>query len=263
MKHLALVATLTLALVASAVPEAISYRGRITRTAAVGKADLTSVQLTFRLYDSLRPDTALWGRTVSVGVETNGIFYVELTDDLGSNALKTDMKLVDALAAVVGEAELGLTPAGAAEFPRQRLSRYVRSYQAGRANAIAHVDARRQFVADRLEAIEAQATEAVTVGNIVAASTPCRLERTVSRELGGDKAKVEVLGGVSGWRTFYPYDKGLFTTASAANDTMLSYESKNGAFNVIVPRGGAVTRGSGNLADDARLLMKTEFGEER
>lgn len=261
MRFTALMAALLLAYGASAVPNAIAYRGRITRTAALDKGQLTTAQLTFRLYDSLRPETALWGRTVSVGVETNGLFYVELTDDLGSNALKTDMKLVDALAAVVGEAELGITPAGAAEFPRQRLSRYVRAHQAGNANSIANVRANSAFSAADVTAIAAAATNEVTVGEILAASVPCRLSRTVSRDLGGDAATVKIAGGVNGWTTYYPYDKGLYVTDSAKNDMMLSYEGKNGAFNVIVPHGGAVKNGLGKLADDARLLIKTEFGK--
>lgn len=260
MRFTALMAALLLAYGAAAVPNAIAYRGRITRTAALGDDRLTAVRLTFRIYDSLRPDNALWGRTVSVGVETNGLFYVELTDDLGSNALKTDVKLADALAAVIGEAELGLTPEGAAEFPRQRLSRYVRSYRAGRANSIAQVRSP-QFSADAVTAIDAAATNAVTVGKILAASTPCRLTRTVSREIGGETATVKITGGVDGWTTYYPYDKGLYVTDAAKNDMVLSYEGKNGAFNVIVPHGGSVARGTDALADDARLLIKTEFGK--
>ena len=261
MKFTVLMAALLLAYGAAAVPNGIAYRGRITRTAALGDDRLTSVQLTFRIYDSLRPATALWGRTVSVGVETNGLFYVELTDDLGSNALKTDMKLADALAAVIGDAELGLTPAGAAEFPRQRLSRYVRAHQAGNANSIAHVRANSQFSAAGVTAVDAGAADAVVVGEILAASVPCRLSHTESRELGGGDATVKIFGGVDGWTTYYPYDKGMYVTGSAKNDMMLSYEGKNGAFNVIVPHGGTVEKGTGRLADDARLLMKTEFGK--
>ena len=50
------------------VPQVLTYRGVLNRTGGYERA--TSLPLTFRLYDSKSPDTALWARTIRVPVDT-------------------------------------------------------------------------------------------------------------------------------------------------------------------------------------------------
>ena len=60
------------------MPQVLTYRGVLKRTGGFNKP--TSLELTFRIYDSKMPDTALWARTMRVPVDTNGVFYAELSD---------------------------------------------------------------------------------------------------------------------------------------------------------------------------------------
>ena len=68
------------------VPQALTYRGVLQRTGGYDHA--TSLELTFRIYDSLSPETALWARTLRVPIDTNGVFYAELNDKGG--AIRTE-----------------------------------------------------------------------------------------------------------------------------------------------------------------------------
>ena len=65
------------------VPQVLTYRGVLRRTGGYDKA--TSLEMTFRIYDSKSPDTALWARTMRVPVDTNGVFYAELSDANGND----------------------------------------------------------------------------------------------------------------------------------------------------------------------------------
>lgn len=82
------------------VPQAITYRGVLRRTG--GYAQRTSMALTFRLYDSKTPDTALWARTMRVPVDTNGVFYAELSDANGNDPDGIGYPLADAMGAIKG-----------------------------------------------------------------------------------------------------------------------------------------------------------------
>ena len=65
------------------VPQALTYRGVLRRSGG-GEQTAGSLELTFRLYDSKTPGTALWARTVRVPIDTNGVFYAELNDRRGT-----------------------------------------------------------------------------------------------------------------------------------------------------------------------------------
>jgi len=65
------------------VPQALTYRGVLRRSTGERKAEALS--LTFRLYDSKAPETALWARTLRVPVDADGVFYAELNDKEGND----------------------------------------------------------------------------------------------------------------------------------------------------------------------------------
>ena len=105
----------------AAMPEALTYRGVLDWTGRDTEKP-TSLAMTFRLYDSLTPDRALWARTMRVPVSTNGVFYAELSDANGNDPDGIGFKLVDAMAAIKGTPEVGLTPPDSEELrPRQKL----------------------------------------------------------------------------------------------------------------------------------------------
>ena len=71
------------ALSASAAPAAFGYQGQLTN--ADGTAPLTgNKEVEIRLYNTPTEGNALWGRTYSVLLDTNGLFNVELSDTTGS-----------------------------------------------------------------------------------------------------------------------------------------------------------------------------------
>ena len=80
------------------VPQVLTYRGVLSRTGGYERA--TSLELTFRLYDSKMPDTALWARTMRVPVDTNGVFYAELSDRNGNDPDGIGYTFADAMGAV-------------------------------------------------------------------------------------------------------------------------------------------------------------------
>ena len=114
------------------VPQVLTYRGVLSRTGGYERA--TSLELTFRLYDSKTPDTALWARTMRVPVDTNGVFYAELSDRNGNDPDGIGYTFADAMGAIKGTPEIGLTPPDSPELkPRQKLSTAPRQrYRAGR-----------------------------------------------------------------------------------------------------------------------------------
>ena len=101
------------------VPYSFNYQGVLRG----GSGELLgAVQKTveFRLYSQAVSGTALWGRSYTVLLDTNGLFNVELTDANGS-ALVANAKLQTVIS---GSATLylGLTVPGASEIaPRQQL----------------------------------------------------------------------------------------------------------------------------------------------
>ena len=116
------------------VPQALTYRGVLRRTG--GYAKRTSLEMTFRIYDSKSPDTALWARTMRVPVDTNGVFYAELSDKNGNDPDGIGYPLADVMGAIKGTPEIGLTPPDSEELkPRQKFATAPRAARASRAKA--------------------------------------------------------------------------------------------------------------------------------
>ena len=258
-----IVATMLCALLVAAawaaVPEFLTYRGQLWRTG--GFAGDENLALTFKIYDSAAPETVLWGRTVVAKVDADGVFYAELKDNNGGavqGAAYT--KLVDAVAAVKGAIEIGLTPPGAGEIaPRQTLTTGVRAARAARTKAVDVFYAENRVLAGST-AIDELMVSSVTVTNGTAMlPTVCYLAPVAEQSLGGGKGKVTIKG-LSPSRTatpFAPAANGRYTTNAASCDMVLTYENDEGAFSVILPKGCQV---EGDTAD-VRIVSATAFGK--
>ena len=94
------------------VPQVLTYRGVLRRTGGYERA--MSLEMTFRLYDSKAPDTALWARMMRVPVDTNGIFYAELADTNGNDPDGIGYTLADAMGAIKGCSTAREAPQGEA-----------------------------------------------------------------------------------------------------------------------------------------------------
>ena len=136
MKKILVMSLMLFAAVAFAnVPQALTYRGVLRRTGG-GAQTAEAMELTFRIYDSKAPETALWARTMRVPVDADGVFYAELTDTAGNDPDGINRSLADAMGLIKGAPEIGLTPPNASELkPRQRLSTAPRAARAARAAA--------------------------------------------------------------------------------------------------------------------------------
>ena len=243
------------------VPQAITYRGVLRRTG--GYAQRTSMALTFRLYDSKTPDTALWARTMRVPVDTNGVFYAELSDANGNDPDGIGYTLADAMGAIKGTPEIGLTPPDAAELkPRQKLATAPRAARAARAKAADVVYAPTGAYAQGVD-IDTAIVGGVTVqeGASLAAFPPnCTLTQVKShtRDLGGGETEItvrDVKAARPNWPVSFAERSFKYAPAPAPCDMILTYEGKDGAFNVIVPAGGKVVDGSG-----VQTIYGTAFG---
>ena len=119
----------------AAVPQALTYRGVLRRTGG-GEQRAEAMELTFRIYDSKVPQTALWARKMRVPVDKDGVVYAELTDTEGTDPDGIGRTLADAMGLIKGAPEIGLTPPDSNELmPRQRLSTGPRAARAARASA--------------------------------------------------------------------------------------------------------------------------------
>ena len=255
-------AVATMAMTASAdVPQALTYRGVLQRTGGYDHA--TSLELTFRIYDSQAPETALWARTLRVPIDTNGVFYAELNDTEGVDPDGIRRSLADAMGLVKGAPEIGLTPPDANELrPRQRLSTSPRAARAARTAAADVVYAPAGAVAGGVF-IDAAAVESVTVqegATLKAFPEKCTLTRVQDRELGGGANSSITVRNVSmvrpNWPANFNQDGFKYTTDTAPCDMFLTYDGADGAFNVIVPAGGKVEDGGSK----AQTVYGTAFG---
>lgn len=242
----------------AAVPEALTYRGQLFRSDGLSAGNLA---LTFKIYDSAAPETVLWGRTVMSSVDDEGVFYAELKDDNGAavqGAVYT--RLVDAVAAVTGAVEIGLTPPGAGEIkPRQTLTTLVRAARAARTKAVDVFYAENRVLAGAA-AIDELAVDSVTVTNGTAQLPGvCYLAPVAEQSVGGGKGTVTIKG-LSPARAAWPCapaGSGRYTTAAASCDMALTYENDEGAFSVILPKGCQV-QGEGAAV---RTVHATTFGK--
>ena len=245
------------------VPQVLTYRGVLKRTGGYERA--TSLELTFRLYDSKTPDTALWARTMRVPVDTNGVFYAELSDLKGHDPDGIGYTFADAMGAIKGTPEIGLTPPDSPELkPRQKLATAPRAARAARAKAADLVYAPTGAYAQGVN-IDAAAVGSVTVqdGASLAAFPPncslTSLEKGTVRELGGGKSQItvrDVRASRPNWPACFTQEGLNYTVGSAPCDMILTYEGADGAFNVIVPAGGKID--GQNSA--AQTIYGTAFG---
>ena len=258
-----LVAALFAATSSADVPQVLTYRGVLKRTGGYERA--TSLELTFRLYDSKTPDTALWARTMRVPVDTNGVFYAELSDRNGNDPDGIGYTFADAMGAIKGTPEIGLTPPDSPELkPRQKLSTAPRAARASRAKAADVVYAPTGAYAQGVN-IDVAAVASVTVqeGASLAAFPPncslTSLEKGTVRELGGGKTQIvgrDVKAARPNWPACFTQEGLNYTAGSAPCDMILTYEGADGAFNVIVPAGGKINDGNA----DVQTIYGTAFG---
>lgn len=264
MKTLMFLALLAMAAGALAeVPQVLTYRGVLQRTGGYGSG--TALELTFRLYDSASPDQALWARTMRVPVDADGVFYAELADGNGSDPDGIGYPLADAMAAVKGTPEIGLTPPDAPELkPRQRLSTSVRAARAARAKAADVVYAPTGAYAEGVD-IDTAAVGSVTVqdGAALAAFPPSctltKLDPGWTRELGGGSTEItvrDVKAPRPNWPVSFVERSFKYATDSAPCDMILTYEGADGAFNVLLPAGGGIDGANGNV----QTIYGTAFG---
>ena len=246
----------------AAVPQALTYRGVLRRSAG-GEQTAGALELTFRIYDSKAPQTALWARKLRVPVDKDGVFYAELTDTAGTDPDGIGRTLADAMGLIKGAPEIGLTPPDSNELmPRQRLSTGPRAARAARASAADVVYAPAGAVADGVF-IDAAAVESVTVqeaATLKAFPNKCTLTKMDDRRLGGGTGSSITVRDVTmvrpNWPANFTPDGFKFTTQSAPCDMFLTYDGPDGAFNVIVPAGGQVEDGG----SAAQTIYGTAFG---
>jgi len=79
MKKLIMILTAAIALGAAAIETTIAYQG-VLRDAQGNALSERSKTITFRLYSQVSGGTPLWARPISVNLDENGLFNVELSD---------------------------------------------------------------------------------------------------------------------------------------------------------------------------------------
>ena len=244
------------------VPQALTYRGVLRRTGG-GEQKAEAMELTFRIYDSTSPETALWARSIRVPVDADGVFYAELNDTAGKDPDGIGRSLADAMGMIKGAPEIGLTPPDSNELmPRQKLSTAPRAARAARASAADIVYAPAGAVAEGVF-IDAAAVERVTVqegATLKAFPDKCTLTKVEDRKLGGGENSSITVRDVTSvrpnWPASFNHDGFKFTTDTAPCDMFLTYDGPDGAFNVIVPAGGKVEDGG----SAAQTVYGTAFG---
>ena len=253
--------------VLAAVPQVLTYRGVLTRTSGYDRP--TALELTFRLYDSKAPEKALWARTMRVPVDTNGVFYAELSDANGNDPDGIGFTLADAMGAIRGTPEIGLTPPKAAELkPRQQLATGVRAARAARAKAADVVLAPTGAYAAGVFIDTAAAQDVTVLPGAALAAFPARCTLTPvktpdsdgnERKLGGAQSEIivrDMTAADPNWPVSFSRSNFKYTTAAAPCDMILTYEGDDGAFSVIVPKDGIVEGKDSGV----QMIYGTAFG---
>ena len=237
----------------AAMPAALTYRGML-RYQSKGNTEIKPgiYPITFSVYDSLRPTTLLWQRTIPVNVASNGVFYTELSDTASVPTVLTGVKLADALASTKGVPEIGVSmDGGATEMkPRQRLSTGVRAARAHRTRGVDFAASTDGTIIPGAAGINELYAKKVTVAPEAGANFPssCALLPMRSRVLGSTNSVVTVRDVVLP-RPAWPAEVGAsqFFNGTAQCDAIITYEGEDGAFNMIVPGGGQVTGGDATV----------------
>lgn len=249
------------------VPQVLTYNGVLARSGGFTKTE--TLTITFTLYDvdvtNAMNAVAVWARQLPVPVYTNGYFSTELRDDIGSNPLSTNVSLIDALSTIKGAAEIGIRPPDCPSdlMPRQRLEWNVRAGRAARAQAADIFEAKNgvNFMGGHARVDELFAKN-VTVSNDVIATRSCTLLRRGARTIGGKNSAIKIKGVAPEIDAYTPkeYVVGAFTTDRAPADMVVTYAGENGAFTVIVPKGGKI-ESTGRDQDMPQVVNATIFGK--
>ena len=190
---------------ASAFSKSIAYSGVVRRADGQPFAQAQNVPMTFRIYDSFKPDTVVWARTIPVRVETDGRFDVELSDSVGTLALPKGQAKVDldrACANVAGSVVIGQTMAGSnAEF-RETLTAYPHVDRATLAKTTP--TARLKKLQSETVAVQGN----MRTGGDLTVPQGTQFSKNVTLnvgnktvEVGGADQPITLKGGLIGWRT--------------------------------------------------------------
>ena len=210
MKTMVAAVGIAAALTASAMTEAIAYYGNIQNADGKPFEQMQQMAMTFRIYDSMEPQTVLWARTIPVRVEIDGSFYAELSDEKGevpgSGAPAQKQPLARVCANAEGNIQIGLTPPGSSEFsPRQTLSTYPAADYAVYAKGAPKATFSKPLVTDTVT-VKGKAT---VVGDLTVGFSDSEFLRkpiTIEPEAGAKEVtltgkKIVFVDGVKGWTT--------------------------------------------------------------
>lgn len=225
---------------------AIAYHGKLVAEAPRRISTKVPMTVEFRLYQNAEPgETApLWGRSVPVRFDKDGLFYVELSDSNGASVERAlCARLADAVVrAGSAGAWISVTPAGCGELlPRRPLGAV---HRAERAAAVPKAD---RVEAETLEAETLKVSTCAVSGSFKVAKSFAsgggRIESTV------DGTKSVSIGAQSGsvlfsdtvnpfWNEFEHLSK---NTSHLTPDTLICYPKSDryGAFSLPLP-GGSV-----------------------
>ena len=208
------------ALSASAFSKSIAYSGVVRRADGKLFERAQNIPMTFRLYDSFKPDTVIWARTIPVRVEQDGRFDVELSDSVGTSALDKGQKVIPlerACANVSGSVVIGQTMAGSEEGQefRETLTIYPQVERA----AFARTTPTAQLKKLQSEMVVVKGNLTVGGDLLVPQDTPFTKSVTLDVgselvEVGGPDQSLALNGGLIGWSNL----SGADATASAKND---------------------------------------------
>ena len=246
------------ALAAVVPPRTLTYRG-VLKTPNAGE-EATVARLEFRIYDSGRPETALWGQQITVTVAADGEFYAELRDDAGVRLDGTTYAGLEiALAAIDQAVEIGVTPVGGEEMSRQRLTTSPRAARAYRAKAVEVISTDANIVVPD----GAVRTFSMVAGNVTINSDKgmmlprlCRLVSCPERIIGGEESRVkfyDLTTDRAAWPTALSAVTGEVT---APCDMIVTIDGEDGAFNAILPEGAKFVA----PGEKAQIVADSEFG---
>ena len=196
MKKLMIIIAAAIAMSASAVETTIAYQG-VLRDAQGNVLTERSKTINFRLYSQASGGTALWGRPVTVNLDENGLFNVELSDTGSSVDGAQYSTLVEALkAARSGTLYVGLEVFGSSGeiSPRQKI--LMTPYSSWAADA---TNASGDFsVAGKATLNSAEVTDGLTVNG----TTTLKGNTTFNNDVAiSGKLTVKSTGSFSGYGT--------------------------------------------------------------
>ena len=220
------------ALSASAFSKSIAYSGVVRRADGKLFERAQNIPMTFRLYDSFKPDTVIWARTIPVRIEQDGRFDVELSDSVGTSALDKGQKAIPlerACANVSGSVVIGQTMAGSEEgrvwseegraWRKEEFRETLTIYPQVERAAFARTTPTAQLKKLQSEMVVVKGN--LTVGGDLSVPQDTSFTKSVTLdvgselvEVGGPDQSLALNGGLIGWSNL----SGADATASAKND---------------------------------------------